>query len=110
MLQAVDEPVHVLAGIEAQSVHASVELDVYGIVGDALLLGCLDEGLEQTERIDLGLEVVVEHGLEGGHLGVHHHDVGGDAVLAQGDTLVGDSHSQIVYAVVLQGLGYLDRP
>ena len=53
MLQAVDEPVHVLAGIEAQSVHAGVELDVYGIVGDALLLGRLDKRFEQNSRMPL---------------------------------------------------------
>ena len=76
--------------------------------GDTLLAGCLDEGIEQTEAIYLGLQVVIEHGLEGGHLGVHNHDIGGDASLTQGNTLVGHCHCEVVNTVILQGFGYLD--
>ena len=43
MLQPVDEFLHILVWIEAQTVHASVYLDVYRPVGDALFLGCMDQ-------------------------------------------------------------------
>ena len=63
-------------------------------------LSCLDERIEQTERVNLRLQVVIEHGLEGGHLRIHDHDVAGDTVLAQRNTLIGYSHSQIVYTMI----------
>ena len=79
-VESADELVHILLWIEAQTMHTSIELDVYGEARDTLFLGCLHEGVEQTETVDFGFEVVVEHGLEGGHLGVHHHDVRRDAI------------------------------
>ena len=108
MLQTADELVGVALGVEAQPVHAGVELDVDGPPGDALLLGSLDEGVHQSKRVDLGFQVVVEHGLEGSHLGVHDHDVLRDSMAAQDDTLVGHGHGEIVHAVGLQRLGHLD--
>ena len=81
--------------------HPRVKFDVYGPPRDALLAGCLHQGVEQAEGIDLRLQVVVEHRLEGGHLGVHHHDVGRDACTAQGHALVGYGNSQIIYAMIL---------
>ena len=58
----------------------------------AILLCGADEGVHQTEGVDLGFQVVVEHGLEGRHLGVHHHNVLRDTVAAQRDALVGHGH------------------
>ncbi len=84
--------------------HAGIELNVDGPSGDTLFAGCLDQGVEQTEGVDFGLQVVIEHGLEGGHLRIHNHDVAGDASLAQGDALVGHGHGQIVDPMFLQGL------
>ena len=78
-----------------------------GIARDALAAGGLDKGVEETEGIDLGLQVVVEHRLEGGHLGVHHHDVARDAIAAQRHALVGHGHGQVIDAVVLERLGHL---
>ena len=103
-LESGDELCHVFTRIEAQTAHAGVELDVDGPAGDALALGGADERFEQTEGVDFGLEVVVEDGFEGRHLGVHHHDGLGDAVAAQLGALVGHSHSEVVDAMVLQGL------
>ena len=76
--------------------------------GDTLLARCLDEGIQQAEGIDLGLQVVVEHGLEGGHLGIHDHDIGGDASLAERDALIGHSHSEVIDTMILQRTGNLD--
>ena len=80
---------------------------MYGPTRDTLLAGCLDQGVEQTEGVDLGLQVVVEHGLEGRHLWVHHHDIGSNACPPQGHALVGYSHCQIVHTVLLQRLRHL---
>ena len=107
MPQTINHLIDITHGIEAQTMHAGVELDMYGPAGDTLLTGCLDKCVHQTERIDLRLEIVVEHGLEGGHLGIHDHDVGGDAGLTERHTLVGHSHGEIVYTMILQRLGYL---
>ena len=91
-LEAGNQLVHVLQRIESKPTHARIEFDVDGIARDALAAGSLDKGVEETEGIDLGLQVVVEHRLEGGHLGVHHHDVARDAIAAQRHALgdVGD--------------------
>ena len=109
MAQTVDEFVG-FVDVEPQPVHARVELDVYGPAGDALLAGLPDEGIEQSEGVDLGLQVVVEERLERCHLRVHHHDVGRDARIAQRHSLIGHGHGQVVHTVFLQGLGYLDGP
>ena len=106
-LEAGNQLVHVFQRIESKPTHARIELDVDGIARDALAAGGLDKGVEETEGIDLGLQVVVEHRLEGGHLGVHHHDVARDAIAAQRHALVGHGHGQVIDAVVLERLGHL---
>ena len=110
MLQTVDYLVDIVDGVEAKTVHARVEFDVNRPACDTLLTGCLDEGIHQTEGVDFGFQIIVEHGLKGRHLGVHNHDIGGDASLAKGDTLVGHGHGKIVHTVVLQRLGNLHGP
>ena len=107
VLQLADEFLHIVLRVEAHAVHAGIQLDMDRETGYSLFLSCLDERIEQTERVNLRLQVVIEHGLEGGHLRIHNHDVAGDAVLAQRNALIGYSHSQIVYTMILQGLGYL---
>ena len=107
MLQTVDELRHILQWVKTETVHTRIELDVYGEVVDAVLLSLAHKSVEQSERVHLWFKVVVEHGLECRHLRVHNHYVRCDAVLAQRHTFIGYSHSQIVYAVVLQSLGYL---
>ena len=104
MLQSVDELVHILFRVEAEAVHARIELDVHRPGSDAFLLSGLDEGVEQTEGVHLWLKVEVKHRLKRRHLGVHNHDVARDAVAAQCSTLIGHSHSEVVDAVVLQRL------
>ena len=106
-LEAGDQLVHVLQRIESKPTHARIELDVDRIARDALAASGLDKGVEETEGIDFGLQVVVEHRLEGGHLGVHHHDVARDAIAAQRHALVGHGHGQVIDAVVLERLGHL---
>ena len=101
MLQTVDKFVYILHRVEAQTVHARIELDMYGPARDTFLTSGLDECVHQTEGIDLGLQVVVEHGLEGRHLRVHDHDIGGDACLTERNTLVGHGHGEIIDTLVL---------
>ena len=107
MLQTVDELKDIIHGVEAQTMHTRVELDMYGPTRDTLLTGSLDQRIHQTEGIHLRLQVVVEHRLEGRHLRVHDHDIGGDASLTERDTLVGHSHGEIIDTLILQGLGDL---
>ena len=63
MLQTVDELVD-FPNLKAQPVHAGVELDVYRPAGDTLGTCGTDEGVHQSEAVDLGLQVVVEERLE----------------------------------------------
>ena len=107
MFQSIDELLHVFLRVEAETVHAGVELDMYRPSRDTFFLSGFDEGVEEAERVDLRLEVVVEHRLESRHLRVHDHDVRCDAVTAQRSTLIGDSHGEVVDTVVLQRLGNL---
>ena len=102
--QAFDEAWHVAFGVEAETVHSCVELDVDGEIGDAFLLGSMDELFEQGETEHLWLQAVVEEGLEGGGFGVHNHDVGCDAPFAQVGSFVGHRHGEIIHTIVLKGL------
>ena len=49
MMQAVDQFVDVVLRVEAQSVHAGIEFDMYRPAGDTLLAGCPDQCIQQTE-------------------------------------------------------------
>ena len=106
-LQTADNLVNILLRVEAEAVHTRIEFDVYGPTRNTLLLSGTDEGIHQTERVDLWLEIVVEHRLEGRHLRVHNHNVLRNAVATQCDALVSNSHCEVVDTVVLQGLGNL---
>lgn len=110
VLQLADELLHIVLRVEAHAVHTGIQLDMDRETGYSLFLSCLDERIKQTERVNLRLQVVIEHGLEGGHLRIHDHDVAGNAVLAQRNALIGYSHSQIVYTMVLQVLAISTAP
>ena len=87
--------------------HTCVEFDVDGEIGDALLLGSIDELFQQVETEHLWFEAIVKKHLERGGFWIHDHDVGGDACLTEVSTLVSHSHSQVVHTIVLQGLACL---
>ena len=107
VVQSLNELVNVSNGVKAKPVHACVELYVYGIARDAFLLGSLDKCVEYSEVVNLWLQIVVKHCLEGCHLRVHHHDVARNAVASEGCTLIGYCHGEIVYTMVLQCFGNL---
>ena len=107
-LQTTDEPWHVLLWIEAQAVHARVEFDMNWELRDSFLFGLTNQCFENVEVEDFRFESVVEKELEGSHFGIHHHDVGSDARLAQFGSFVGDSHSEVVHSVVLKRFRCLD--
>ena len=83
---------------------------MHGPAGDTLLAGGKDECVEQAEAIHLGFQPIVEEGFKARHLGIHHHDVGGYSGAAQGHSLVGNCHGQIVHSTVLQGFGHFHSP
>ena len=107
MLQTVDKLRHIFQWVETEAVHTRIELDVYGEVVDAVLLSLAHKSVKQSERVHFWFKIVVEHGLERRHFGVHNHYVRCNTILAQCHALICHCHSQIVYAVVLQSLGYL---
>ena len=75
MFQTVYQLRHILQRVKAETVHASIQLDVYREVAYAVLLRLTHKGVKQAEGIDLRLQVVIKHGLERRHLRVHNHDV-----------------------------------
>ena len=87
--------------------HACIEFDMYRPSSDTLLARCPYESIEKTEGIDLWFKVIVEHRLEGSHLRIHNHDIGGDASLTKRYSLIGNSHSEIVNTMILKSLCYL---
>ena len=89
--------------------HSGIEFDMYRPSCYSLLTRCPYESIEKTERINLWLKVIVEHGLEGGHLRIHNHDIGRDASLTKRHSLISNSHSEIVNTMILKSLCYLYR-
>ena len=106
-LQAVYKLGHILRG-ESQTMHTGIYLDMYGEVGHTVMLGCTDNHIQKMETVHLGLQFVVEQGVERCTFRIHHHDAGGYARFTQLGTLIGHSHSQIIHLTVLQRLGHLD--
>ena len=84
--------------------HARVEFYMYWEVGDALALGSLDEGFEQSEAIDLGFQLVLKECVEAGHFRVHNHDVRRNACTAQLHAFICHRHCQIIHLMILQRL------
>ena len=101
MLQTMNQRIHILLWVEAQTMHARIQFDVYWPTRNTLFLGSLDKCIHQSEGIYLRFQVIIEHGLEGSHLRIHNHDVLRNAIATQSDTLVSHSHSQIVHTMVL---------
>ena len=88
--------------------HTRIEFNMYRPSRNTLLFSSMNKGIHQSERVNLRLQVIVEHRLEGRHLRIHNHNVLRDAVTSQGDALVSHSHSQIVNTMLLKCLGHLD--
>ncbi len=66
------------------------------------------EGVERMEAVYLGFEPVGDHLLEAVRIGIEHHHGHGDAPFAQHHALVGESHGQVVHALVLEQLRHLE--
>ena len=101
-LQPLYQSRHIGNGVEAQTMHSRIEFDVNREALDTLALSSMNEGFEQAEGVNLGLEVVVEQRSERGHFGIHNHDTRRDTCLTQFHTFVGYGNSQIVDTMVLQ--------
>ena len=93
--------VHIFFGRETQAVHACVQFDVYGPVGDALFLSSLCQGVHQAEAIHFGLQIIVKHCFESRHFRIHDNDALGDSVLPQCHSFVCHRYCEIVHSVVL---------
>ena len=60
MFQSVNQLIHILLWVKAQSVHTRIELNMNREARDTLLLCCLYECIHESETIHLWLKVVVE--------------------------------------------------
>lgn len=99
-----------VGAIEAEAVHAGVELDMDRERGKGRgeELGGRSETVEDAEAVDIGFEVVLDDIVETILLGVHDHDREGDAVAAEFDALVGIGDGEVVDMIELERVGYLD--
>ena len=75
VVQAFYQSGNIVFGVEPKAVHACIQLDMNGKSRYSLFLGSLNESLQQAETVHFGFQIVVEHGFEGRHFGVHYHDV-----------------------------------
>ena len=101
---------HVLNGIKTHTMHTCIQLNMYREVGDTLLFGCMDKGIQQSEAIDLRLQIVLEERPESAHFRVHNHDIGGNARITERNSLISNGNSQIIYPMILQYLCHLNGP
>ena len=96
-----DEFGDILLRVESQTMHACVQLDVNGEVSDTFAFGSVDEGVQETETVNLRFQMVLKECVETGELRVHDHNIRGDAGATQFHTLVGHCHGEVIHAVVL---------
>ena len=92
---------------KAKAVHSGVELDVHGIVGDAIFFSLMDKHLASFDAEHLRLKPVGEHSLVIDHAGIEHHDRHRNSGFAQIHALVVNSHGKIGGSGVLECLGKL---
>ena len=102
MLQAFHQARHVVHGMETQTMHACVQLDMHRKAGHALGFCRMDKRVKKSEVVHLGFEMIAEQRAEATHLGVHHHDVRGDTRAPQCGAFISHRHGQIVHTTVLQ--------
>ena len=57
----------------------------------------MDERIEQTEAIHLGLQIVFKQSIETTHLGVHHDNILCDTLRTEQCTLIGDGNGKIAH-------------
>ena len=108
VFQEIDQLVNIVLGIKTESMHASIKFNMYWPACNTFLTGCPNKGIHQPEGIDFRFQVIVEHRLEGRHLRIHNHNVGRNTSFAECDTLIGNSHSQIIDTMILKRLGDLN--
>ena len=106
VMQSVNKALHVFFWIKAKTMHARIKLNMYRPSCDTLFLCSLNKCFQQPERINLWLQIIVEHRLESRHLWIHYHDILGDTMATQRYALVSNGNSQIIYTMVLQRLGH----
>jgi len=92
---------------EAQAMHAAIDLQMNRVAGNASPFGLFDIGLQDTEVIDFGLQVVRKEFLKAVHLWVEDHHRQGDAFLSEMNTLLCHRNGQVIAAMILQRFGNL---
>ena len=107
-LQPFNQPRHIF-GSKAQAMHTRIQFYMNREVSDSFLLRLFNQCIQQVEAIHFRLQLIVEHGLERGHLRVHDDDACRDTRFAEFGTFISHSHSQEINMMFLQGLGNLIR-
>ena len=79
MAETIDQFLHLWI-LEAQTMHAGVDLDMHRIVGYTHALCLFDESIQESETIDFGFQTILDNCAESRHLGIHHHDASADAL------------------------------
>ena len=105
MFQSCYQFFHIIFQIKAQTVHTSIQFDMYRETSNTFFFCSLDQRIQNTERINLWFQIIVEHGLEGCHLRIHNHDIARNTILAKRNTLIGYCYGKIIHTMILQCLG-----
>ena len=106
MLQSCYQFFHIIFRIKAQTVHTCIQLDMYRKTSNTLFFSSLDQRIQNTERINLRFQIIVEHGLEGCHLRIHNHDIARNTILAKRNTFIGYCYGKIIHTMILQCLDF----
>ena len=104
MAETIDQFLHLWI-LEAQAMHAGVDLDMHRIIGYTHALCLFDESIQESETIDFGFQAILDNRAEGSHLGIHHHDASTDALTSKFSTFICHCNSQVIDVLVLQCLG-----
>ena len=82
--------------------HACVELNMNGVRSYAAPSRFVDECLQQSKTVNLGLEPILKEGVEATKFRIHNHNGNRDAFLPQCLSLVSNGYGQVIAPVLLQ--------
>ena len=85
-----------LFAIEAQAVHAGINLDMYRHILQTFLFRRRYNLLKRGKRIDVRLKVILQDKIHGSYLGVHDNDRQSYTCAAQFNTFVGNGNCEVI--------------
>src|SRR5690554_412047 len=86
---------------KAEAVHAAVNFQVNGIIGNTSSFCFFDKSLKDTEIVELRLQIVIIEIFKTVYLRIEHDQGEGDPFISQQESLFRHSHGQIIAPMIL---------